>query len=115
MDLISPSAKRSISPKAKAFDFTFCRKAKDFTIAFSANNRKLTYIFRGAPREMEGQPRFFLRANVLNYGYSYGIIRSLKKMHKGALAGFPLRFSGCESAQAIIQNRLNGLRDVQEA
>jgi hypothetical protein len=61
VDLISPSAKRSISPKAKAFDFTFCRKAKDFTIAFSANNRKLTYIFRGAPREMEGQPRFFMR------------------------------------------------------
>ena len=61
VDLISPNAKRSISPKAKAFDFTFCRKAKDFTIAFSANNRKLPYIFRGAPRGMGGQPRFFMR------------------------------------------------------
>ncbi|MBR5032034.1 MAG: hypothetical protein IKX49_04925, partial [Clostridia bacterium] len=50
VDLISPSAKRSISPKAK-----------DFTIAFSASNRKLTYIFRGVSREMEGQPRFFMR------------------------------------------------------
>ncbi|MBQ6183653.1 MAG: hypothetical protein IJK33_07190 [Clostridia bacterium] len=115
MDLISPSAKRSISPKAKAFDFTFCRKAKDFTIAFSANNRKLTYIFRGAPREMEGQPRvFFARKRIeLRLFLWYNTV--VEKMHKGALAGFPLRFSGCESAKAIIQNRLNGLRDVQEA
>ena len=34
VDLISPSVKRSISPKADAFDFTFCRKAKDFTLGY---------------------------------------------------------------------------------
>ena len=32
-DFISPRAQRTISSKVSAFDFTFCRKAKDFTLS----------------------------------------------------------------------------------